>query len=925
MEKQHRRPYRITLLLLLLGAVSFLSFPNLGAFRLLLLSDETTKTTELKTSLSNNNNKNRIESILPAHCFRDLLDPNQAHAFVTQHTNVSLVSLLQGLVSLAKATSTRLLTLQIQHEESTQLHSLLEEKHWFPIVLQQQQQQSSSRNDTLRNRAQYNCAYAQEYLVTYEQQEESTCPFYTFRDTAFCRRQQQQRRRRLQAWNQSTLEFVHKCVVETEIPCGPIPLKTEPTILLLPDATFVSHLLQQWKSPLMRIAEMNATTIAILQQHHYRVYKDDTAWMALYWGPKYADTTGLSENLHLVESMDTTASVSLLEDAPTSAALDKKDLTNECFSDFLPTDVVRRRLVVSLVGYNETKPPPFPMLGRALLDLALNASQRLLTLQIGGMDGKSNDPLYEMFVSKYGRDLGWDIRPWFPLVVEPVHTNFANLMQTYREIAQTKNVSCFHAQQYAISYDDANNDSICPFYRFRDNDDPNNTEYCRSRPDWMRLQVGTLSSGQHKLIFGPKVYEECIIADPVPCGSVRSLWKSLHDGTDQQPPFAMIQIDTEGYEEHIIPGILQEWKQAGWSLPPLIHFEDKCLKAFDKRDSTQRWPQLQQVLRDHNYLIFADGEDSTAVWMGTPDAFPLESSQKTQTELPKPVPEECFASFLDQDQIRSRIQTAAVGYNQTRPPSFPMLGRTLLDLARNASKRLLTLQIGGMDGKSNDPLYGMFVASYGHDLGLDIRHWFPIVVEPVHYNFANLTQTYLEIARNKNVSCFHAQQYAVSYDDAKEDNLCPFYRFRDNDDPNSTEYCRSRPDWMRLQVGTLFSGQHKWIFGPQVFDECVIADPVPCGSVRNLWNSLHKVDDQPPFAVIQIDTEGYEEHIIPGLLREWKEAGWSLPPLIHFEDKCLKDFDRRNQTERWPHLQQVLWDHGYTLFPDGEDSTALLL
>jgi len=298
-------------------------------------------------------------------------------------------------------------------------------------------------------------------------------------------------------------------------------------------------------------------------------------------------------------------------------------------------------------------------------------------------------------------------------------------------------------------------------------------------------------------------------------------------------------------------------------------------------------------------------------------------TSKTSLEPVTQVDSECFSDFLSTDSIRRLVQSVTEGYNETRPPPFAMLGRALLDTARNASQRLLTLQIGGMDGKSNDPLYEMFVAKQKQDLGLDIRHWFPIVVEPVHYNFDSLTRTYHEIAATKNVSCFHARQYAVSYDEAISD--CPFYRFRDNQDPHTTDFCRSQPDWLRLQVGTLTAGQHKWIFGEQVYDECVVADPVPCGSVRSLWASVYRDDQPPPLAMIQIDTEGYEEYIIPGILREWKEAGWSLPALIHFEDKCLKDFDQRNQTQRWPKLQQVLWDHGYTIFPDGEDSTALLI
>ena len=42
----------------------------------------------------------------------------------------------------------------------------------------------------------------------------------------------------------------------------------------------------------------------------------------------------------------------------------------------------------------------FADFGKALLEKAEEANKRLFTVQIGGMDGKSNDPMYDMFHSK---------------------------------------------------------------------------------------------------------------------------------------------------------------------------------------------------------------------------------------------------------------------------------------------------------------------------------------------------------------------------------------------------------------------------------------------------------------------------------------------------------------------------------------------
>ena len=73
----------------------------------------------------------------------------------------------------------------------------------------------------------------------------------------------------------------------------------------------------------------------------------------------------------------------------------------------------------------------------------MKRNQTLLTVQVGAMDGHSNDPLYEMFVetrgknyvqARYkdilpGRDSSFpDLRNWLPVMIEPVPKNYENLV-----------------------------------------------------------------------------------------------------------------------------------------------------------------------------------------------------------------------------------------------------------------------------------------------------------------------------------------------------------------------------------------------------------------------------------------------------------------------------------------------------------------
>ena len=79
--------------------------------------------------------------------------------------------------------------------------------------------------------------------------------------------------------------------------------------------------------------------------------------------------------------------------------------------------------------------------------------------------------------------------------------------------------------------------------------------------------------------------------------------------------------------------------------------------------------------------------------------------------------------------------------------------------------------------------------------------------------------------------------------------------------------------------------------------------------------------------MLQIDIEGYEYILLDGLFKEIPDE--SLPPVIHFKHKVMKDQDMVhplvNRTSRVDHTKELLSSRGYHFYDEGEDYLALRL
>jgi len=149
--------------------------------------------------------------------------------------------------------------------------------------------------------------------------------------------------------------------------------------------------------------------------------------------------------------------------------------------------------------------------------------------------------------------------------------------------------------QFAVSYE---NKETCSFCRL-------DTTKCENEPDWVKYQLGSLDCDYCKKNFHK--FDKCWIEDKVPCGPVTKLLRETVQ--DEYAPISFLQIDIEGYEHVLIPGLLQELS----FLPPVIHYEEKVMAASDEKYNSTRVQTVQSVLREYGYILFPQGEDVLAL------------------------------------------------------------------------------------------------------------------------------------------------------------------------------------------------------------------------------------------------------------------------------------------------------------------------
>lgn len=310
----------------------------------------------------------------------------------------------------------------------------------------------------------------------------------------------------------------------------------------------------------------------------------------------------------------------------------------------------------------------------------------------------------------------------------------------------------------------------------------------------------------------------------------------------------------------------------------------------------------------------------------------------------------------------STINSTGGGENSPQTPNFSDLGRRLLEEAKSLNRTLLTLQVGGMDGISNDPMHKMFLRSESINKdevkSSSLGHWMPVVVEGSPSMYEKLSRNYLYIQKSHGILCSHIDQFAISYDanldnqeEGDAETMCDFCHFNLNalnvlsseKRPNETipslqspSVCQEQPDWVKTQVGSL-NCRHLEKVMKQVFKECFVRVKVRCGTVLDLFrHRLGSVEAASRIAILQIDTEGYEAILLPNLIQEFETTSehkrdkdnlnnvyFELPPVVHYESKILRKWLRRGKNNALQTIHDMLKERGYIIFEGGEDDLAI--
>ena len=131
----------------------------------------------------------------------------------------------------------------------------------------------------------------------------------------------------------------------------------------------------------------------------------------------------------------------------------------------------------------------------------------------------------------------------------------------------------------------------------------------------MKYQLASLDCAYQKWFFN-KNFETCILQAKIMCGTVAHLLEKSFQLDASVTPISLLQVDVEGYEHILLPGLLDELKIK----PPILHYEDKVMKAKDRKDNFEegapgsRIGNLTLALKKHGYhALVGQGEDMLAL------------------------------------------------------------------------------------------------------------------------------------------------------------------------------------------------------------------------------------------------------------------------------------------------------------------------
>lgn len=266
---------------------------------------------------------------------------------------------------------------------------------------------------------------------------------------------------------------------------------------------------------------------------------------------------------------------------------------------------------------------------KRLQKLRLARHERLHTVQIGVMDGKSNDPLYKAYLQ--GKEPIFSMANWHSILVEPAFMQ--ELKHTYEtDVFVKSDVIKKNVHFVEGAFNEASKitaDGYCYFYKVK-----SHIEGCPLNKIWAP-QISTLDQrGLQK--FFKKDYDLCVDQLKVSCWTMGTLLK--HSGYDVElmtktdgsgkvwcvdangdrnnNKIDILVVDAEGYDGMIVHTTLKETCPQLW--PSIILYEDKVMRFNSKKatNSTEGADSVIEFLEGSGYYCFLLGEDVLCLRVG---------------------------------------------------------------------------------------------------------------------------------------------------------------------------------------------------------------------------------------------------------------------------------------------------------------------
>mmetsp|Transcript_10018 Transcript_10018/g.15146 ORF Transcript_10018/g.15146 Transcript_10018/m.15146 type:complete len:438 (-) Transcript_10018:153-1466(-) len=301
---------------------------------------------------------------------------------------------------------------------------------------------------------------------------------------------------------------------------------------------------------------------------------------------------------------------------------------------------------------------------RRLHYIRTNRNEFFNTIQIGCLDGISNDPFFKAVIRPHvprskperGQWEAYSLAKWRGTLVEPAF--MSSLNSTYQDVQNYTDLQLEQLHFISAAVSDPlsiSSDGFCSFYKV-------NTEHkkCAFKRTWYK-QISGMRKEAYVKLFGDN-YTYCVLEERVPCVTLGQVLKlggydvhhetskldtrietysgqhvgvwclsssgkqssnlssrssSLHHGHIHSTRIDLLLVDVEGLDGDIVRSALNTLCPELW--PAVIIYEDKVMRNYTSNyevEDSGTADSVIEFLEQHGYYVMLAGEDAIAMRVG---------------------------------------------------------------------------------------------------------------------------------------------------------------------------------------------------------------------------------------------------------------------------------------------------------------------